>query len=235
LAKVVELAPDRIAVYSFAFLPTLRDNQKNIVREELPDTDLKFDLYIQTIECLQRAGYEMIGMDHYAKPGDELAAALRERRIRRNFMGYTTRAETDVMAFGATGIGDVSGYYWQNEKEVPGYCARLDTGDLPVQRHITLDADDLIRRTVIMDLLCNGVLEKGEVSNRFSIVFDEYFTSELARLNPLVEKGLVCNLPERIEATPLGRFFLRNIAMAFDNYLDGRKGPQRAATFSRTV
>ncbi|HPO14887.1 MAG TPA: oxygen-independent coproporphyrinogen III oxidase [Candidatus Hydrogenedentes bacterium] len=235
LAKVVDLAPDRIAVYSFAFLPTLRDNQKKIDKTSLPDTDLKFDLYLLTIERLQQAGYEMIGMDHYAKPEDELAVAWRERRLRRNFMGYTTKAETDVVAFGATAISDVSGYYCQNEKDNAPYYERIKNGDLPVQRHMSLDADDQIRRKVIMDLLCNGVVVKQEVSKRFSIDVDDYFSPELARLTPLAAKDLVRNDPSVVEATILGRFFLRNLALVFDNYLDGRKGPQRGTTFSRTV
>lgn len=235
LAKVVDLAPDRIAVYSFAYLPNLRENQGHIQPDELPDTELKFDLYLLTIERLLAAGYEMIGMDHYARPDDELAQALRERRIRRNFMGYTTKAETDVLAFGATGISDVSGYYCQNEKDISACRARLGAGDLPVQRHIVLDADDVIRRKVIMDLLCNGAVSKDEVADRFHIGFDEYFAVEKPRLTPLIEKGLVLDLPDAVEATRMGRFFLRNIVMVFDNFLDGRKGPKRSATFSRTV
>ncbi len=235
LSKVTRLAPDRIAVYSFAFLPTLRENQKQIVASELPETDLKFDLYLMTIERLQNAGYAMIGMDHFARPEDELAAAWRAQRLRRNFMGYTTNADTDVLAFGATGIGDVSGYYYQNEKDNTPYYERLNRGDLPVQRHITLDADDHIRRTVIMDLLCNGIVRKEAVEKRFSIGFDRYFDLELSRLEPLAAKGLVQNGPAAVEATALGRYFLRNLALVFDNYLDGRKGPAKGATFSRTV
>jgi oxygen-independent coproporphyrinogen-3 oxidase len=235
LDKVVGLSPDRIAVYSFAYLPSLRDNQKNIDVAGLPETELKFDLYLLTIDRLQRAGYEMIGMDHYAKPRDELAMARREHRLRRNFMGYTTKAETDVLAFGATGIGDVSGYYYQNEKDNAPYFERIKRGDLAVQRHMTLDADDLIRRKVIMDLLCNGVVLKKEISRQFSIDFDQYFEMELSRLEPLAGKDLVVNDAAVVEATPLGRFFLRNLALVFDNYLDGRKGPRKGATFSRTV
>lgn len=235
LAKVADLSPDRIAVYSFAFLPALRGNQQKINKAELPDTSLKFDLYLLTIERLQQAGYEMIGMDHYAKPEDELAVAWRERRLRRNFMGYTTKAETDVLAFGATGISDVSGYYCQNEKENTPYYDRINRGELPVQRHMTLDVDDQIRRKVIMDILCNGVVMKEEISKRFSIDFNEYFSSEVRRLDPLIVKELVRNDHKAVEATALGRFFLRNVALVFDNYLNGRKGPQRGTTFSRTV
>ena len=235
MSKVVELGPDRIAVYSFAFLPNLRDNQRNIEADLIPGTDMKFDLYLLTIERLQQAGYEMIGMDHYAKPDDELAVAWREKRLRRNFMGYTTRAETDVIAMGATGISDVSGYYCQNIKDNAPYFDSVRAGKLPVQRHITLDGDDLIRRRVIMDILCNGLTLKEEVGRMFGISFDAYFAPELPRLAPLIEKGLVVDTPRAVEATETGRFFLRNIALHFDNYLDGRKGPQAGATFSRTV
>ena len=235
MSRVVDLGPDRIAVYSFAFLPNLRDNQRNIDVSRIPGTDMKFDLYLLTIKRLQEAGYAMIGMDHYAKPEDELAVAWREKRLRRNFMGYTTRAETDVIAMGATSISDVSGYYCQNIKDNAPYYECVRAGHLPVQRHITLDGDDLIRRRVIMDILCNGVVVKADIRQRFGIVFDDYFALELPRLTTLIEKGLVVNNTRAVEATETGRFFLRNIALHFDNYLDGRKGPNAGATFSRTV
>jgi oxygen-independent coproporphyrinogen-3 oxidase len=235
MSRVAELSPDRIAVYSFAFLPNLRDNQRNIDMGLIPGTDMKFDLYLLTIRRLQEAGYAMIGMDHYAKPDDELALAWREKRLRRNFMGYTTKAETDVIAMGATSISDVSGYYCQNIKDNAPYYDSVRAGRLPVQRHMTLDGDDLIRRRVIMDLLCNGVVVKDDINRSFGIAFDEYFALELPRLNPLIEKNLVVNNASILEATETGRFFLRNIALHFDNYLDGRKGPQAGATFSRTV
>ncbi len=235
MSRVVELGPDRIAVYSFAFLPNLRDNQRNIDTSLIPGTDMKFDLYLLTIARLQQAGYEMIGMDHYAKPEDELAVAWREKRLRRNFMGYTTKAETDVVALGATSISDVSGYYCQNIKDNAPYFESVRAGRLPVQRQMTLDGDDLIRRRVVMDILCNGVVVKEEIGGRFGIVFDDYFALELPRLAPLIEKRLVVNDARAVEATETGRFFLRNIALHFDNYLDGRKGPNAGATFSRTV
>ena len=196
---------------------------------------MKFDLYLLTIARLQEAGYEMIGMDHYAKPDDELAVAWREKRLRRNFMGYTTKAETDVIALGATSISDVSGYYCQNIKDNAPYFESVRAGRLPVQRHMTLDRDDTIRRRVIMDILCNGVTVKQDIGRQFGISFDEYFGPELPRLRPLVDKGLVVHDGRVVEATETGRFFLRNIALHFDNYLDGRKGPNTGATFSRTV
>jgi oxygen-independent coproporphyrinogen-3 oxidase len=232
---VAELSPDRIAVYSFAFLPKLRDNQKNLNASLLPDPELKFDLYLLTIERLHRAGYEMIGMDHYAKSTDELAMAARAGKLRRNFMGYTTGAETDVLAFGATGISDVSGYYCQNEKNVDAYHKRVINGELPVQRQMILDKDDKIRRKVIMDILCNGVVYKQDSGTHWDIDFDSYFEAELERLAPLCQKELVRLSSDAIEATELGRFFLRNIALSFDNYLDGRKGSKKETTFSRTV
>ncbi len=235
MSRVVELSPDRIAVYSFAFLPNLRDNQRNIDTSLIPGTDMKFDLYLLTIARLQEAGYEMIGMDHYAKPDDELAVAWREKRLRRNFMGYTTRAETDVIAMGATSISDVSGYYCQNIKDNAPYYDSVRAGRLPVQRHITLDRDDIIRRRVIMDILCNGLTVKQDIGNYFGISFDDYFAPELPRLQPLIDRGLVVHDARAVEATGMGRFFLRNIALHFDNYLDGRKGPNTGATFSRTV
>ncbi len=235
MSRVVELGPDRIAVYSFAFLPNLRDNQRNIDTSLIPGTDMKFDLYLLTIARLQEAGFEMIGMDHYAKPEDELAVAWREKRLRRNFMGYTTKAETDVIALGATSISDVSGYYCQNIKDNAPYFNSVHAGRLPVQREITLDRDDTIRRRVIMNLLCNGIAVKQDINSQFGISFDDYFALELPRLEPLIEKGLVVHDARAVEATETGRFFLRNIALHFDNYFDGRKGPNTGATFSRTV
>jgi oxygen-independent coproporphyrinogen-3 oxidase len=136
---------------------------------------------------------------------------------------------------GATSISDVSGYYCQNIKDNAPYYESVRAGQLPVQRHMTLDTDDLIRRRVIMDILCNGIVVKEDISKRFGISFEDYFALELPRLDPLVEKGLVVNDARAVEATETGRFFLRNIALHFDNYLDGRKGPQAGATFSRTV
>ncbi len=235
LDQVIELNPDRIAVYSFAYLPKLKTNQESIDGAELPDTDTKFDLYRCTAARLQEAGYVMIGMDHYAKPGDELAKAWQAGKLRRNFMGYTTGAETDVIALGATGISDVSGYYCQNKKKVAEYAADIEAGHLPVQRHIQLDADDKLRRRVIMDLLCNAQVEKTQIEEAFSINFNTHFASALERLTPLIERELLTNEKTSIKATALGRYFLRNIALLFDNYLDGEKGTGEKATFSRTV
>lgn len=235
LSKVEILSPDRIAVYSFAFLPAMRENQKNIDAALLPQAEEKFDLYLLTIDRLNRAGYRMIGIDHYAKPEDELVQACDQNRLRRNFMGYTTNSETDVLAFGATGISDIDGYYCQNLKDLKDYYGRVEKGHLPLQRQISLDQDDLIRRKVIMDLLCNGSVKKQEVEHQFNIDFDNYFELELPRLDGLIARGMVTCNDKMIEATELGRYFLRNIVLHFDNYLDGRKGPKNKTAFSRTV
>lgn len=235
LERVVDLRPDRIAVYSFAYLPRLRDNQRHIDAAALPRGDEKFDLYLQTVGTLRSAGYEAIGMDHFALPDDELARAHRARRLRRNFMGYTTTPETDVLAVGATAISDLGEYYGQNLKGVSDYERAVDHGRLPVMREIVLDDDDRRRRRVIMSLLCNGVIVKSEIDAGCGECFDTLFEPELERLEELEDEGLVSVGADRIIATDLGRYFLRNIAVVFDNYFDGRKGESSNAVFSRTV
>lgn len=235
LDTVVELLPDRIAVYSFAFLPAMRDNQKLINPDTVPGADSKFDLYLETISNLQKAGYRMIGMDHFARVDDELVKAHEDNSLRRNFMGYTTKAHTDVLAMGVSSISDFSDYYCQTEKDIAAYEKAQKIGELPVMRQCELDADDGIRRRTIMDLLCNGQIDRAEIGIEYGIDFDSYFQLELEKLEPLVKKDIVVIGDEIIEATALGRYFLRNIALHFDNYFDGRKGPKTDTTYSKTV
>lgn len=235
LENVTALTPDRIAVYSFAYLPNMRDNQKNIEASRVPSGEDKFDLYLLTIESLQKAGYQSIGMDHFALPGDELALAHAEKRLRRNFMGYSTRPETDVIAFGATSISDFGTYYCQNFRGITDYFRAVSTSRLPVMRHVRLEHDDQLRRTVIMNLLCNGLVDKNEIENRFDITFDDYFALELDRMSDLIKKGLAELNDSSILVTALGSYFLRNIALNFDNFFDGRKGSGTTTAFSRTV
>ena len=235
LDRVEELSPDRIAVYSFAFLPSLRDNQKKINPDLLPETETKFDLYLLTIQMLNAAGYKMIGIDHYARPEDELVYAQEHNRLRRNFMGYTTIADSDVLAFGATGISDVQGFYSQNLKNLDEYYAAIDAEKLPLQRQKILDRDDLLRRKVIMDILCNGKLDIPEIERQFEIDFSSHFKVELERLKPLISRGMIHHDGLTITASQLGKYFLRNIVLNFDNYLDGRKGKETKIAFSRTV
>ncbi len=236
LERVVALRPDRLAVYSFAYLPRVRPNQRRIPAEHLPGRDLKFSLLAQARRILGDAGYRSIGMDHFALPDDELARAYDEGTLSRNFMGYTTRRGTEVVALGTSGISDIGGAYAQNHKRLASYLASVERGELPVERGVALGPDDLLRRYVITELMCNAAVAFADVEERFAVRFAAYFAAELAALTGpggLVAEGLVTVDDGAIRATPLGAVFIRNVAMTFDAYRGERAG--RGVTFSRTV
>ncbi len=234
LAAVIDLRPDRIALYSYAHVPWVKAHQKRIDTSLLPQGMAKLELFAQGIQAFREAGYRQIGMDHFALPEDELSRALAERRLHRNFMGYTVHRTPAMVGAGITAISDVCGAYAQNRKKLTAYYHDLDAGLLPVERGIGLSRDDLIRRHVITQLMCNGVLHCEDVEHRFGIGFNQYFARELAELRsgPCAD-GLLQLAPGIIEATPLGHLFIRNIAMVFDCYLRRKDTGQPA--FSRTV
>jgi len=235
LASVVEMRPNRIAVYSYAHVPWLRPNQKTINPAELPDANLKFELFGAAIEAFLAAGYEPIGMDHFALPDDELAIAARERRLHRNFMGYTTRPAADMVGVGVSSIGDVCGAFAQNEKKLPRYYAALDAGRFPIERGYLLSNDDLVRRHVITQLMCNFFVDTSAVEARFGIEFPQYFAAELDTLSaaggPMVD-GFLDLADGDLAVTARGRLFVRNICMTFDRYLPAHAG---RPVFSRTI
>jgi oxygen-independent coproporphyrinogen-3 oxidase len=233
LSQVLELRPSRAAVYSFAYVPWVRGHQKKIAKETLPNPDLKLRLYLLARERFLEAGYVAIGMDHFALPGDELAVATGEGRLHRNFVGYSVMPASDLVAFGISGIGDVQGAYFQNEKKLSQYYRALDSGSLPVQRGYVLTKDDKIRREVIREIMCNFRLSKLSVEERFGIDFDAYFRSSLDGLSEMSEAGLVELGAEALVLPPRGRLFVRNVCMAFDAYLSADEGSD--PVFSRTV
>ncbi len=236
LELVIGLRPDRLAVYSFALVPHMRPHQKRIDAGLLPDRDLKFGLLSLAIARLTGAGYEQIGMDHFALPGDELAVAHRERTLSRNFMGYTTKRGTEIVGLGTSAISEVAASYAQNHRRLASYYQAVDADELPVERGIALDREDLLRRYVITELMCNGRLRASEVDDRFGVAVDEHFAAELAELRApdgLVEAGFVRVEGRDIEATPIGRQFIRNVAMVFDARLGAGSGSDQP--FSRTV
>ena len=233
LRQVIDLRPDRVAVYSFAFVPWIKGHQKKLDRDHLPSPDLKFQLYLRAMEGFLEAGYEPIGMDHFALPDDELAQAARSRRLRRNFMGYTVKPASDMVAFGISGIGDVQRGYFQNEKKLSTYYAAIDEGRLPVSKGYLLDDDDRIRRFVITQLMCNFRVTKADVTELFDVSFDEYFSTSLERLEQPLEAGLVEVTDDAVVVTDAGRLFVRNVCMAFDRYLTDRQ--QEKPVFSQTV
>jgi oxygen-independent coproporphyrinogen-3 oxidase len=232
LRQVIELRPDRVAAYSFAYVPWLKVNQRRIEEDELPAPEVKLRLYLAALEAFLEAGYEPIGMDHFALPGDELAVAAREGRLERNFMGYTVKPSSMALAFGISAIGDLGGGYVQNAKKLSTYYEALDRGELPVERGRLLEGDDPLRRWVITRLLCTFEVDKHEVARRFDIDFDEYFAEARASMGDLRDEGMIEETDDHLRIVGSGRLFVRNAAMAFDRYL---KKPASQPVFSRTV
>ena len=232
LDKVIDLAPDRIALYGYAHVPHLFKAQRQIVVHELPGADKKLAILETAIDKLTRAGYVYIGMDHFAKPGDELAVALREGKLHRNFQGYSTRPDCDLLAFGISAIGKVGATYVQNVKTLDKYYEALDERRLPVMRGIALEEDDLLRREVIQKLMCEFRLDYGALERAHGIRFGERFATELAALAPLAADGLVTLAPDGLEVTLGGRMLVRTVAMLFDRHL--REARERA-TYSRVI
>jgi len=229
--RVLEIAPDRLAVYSYANVPWMKKHQ-NVLLPHLPDEPTKFGIFRVALQRFADAGFEYIGMDHFARPDDELARARRDRTLHRNFQGYTTKAGTDLIGFGMSAIGSIGRSYVQNRRELPAYRASILGSGAASFRGARLSPDDELRRAVIGNLLCHGVVVKREIEDRFGVVFDETFADALAKLSPCAEDGLVELSREEVRATALGRVFLRNLAMPFDAYLAGvPQGP----VFSRTL
>ncbi|MBE0509480.1 MAG: oxygen-independent coproporphyrinogen III oxidase [Gammaproteobacteria bacterium] len=219
LNKVLDISPDRLSVFNYAHLPELFKPQRRINEADLPAPQEKLDILQQTIETLTANGYVYIGMDHFAKPDDELAVAQRSGTLYRNFQGYSTHANCDLVGLGATSIGQVGDSYSQNRKALEEYYASIDAGQLPVYRGYHLNADDKLRRAVITDLICHFELNKAKVEQAYGIVFDDYFNAELNDLAGMQGDGLVRLSAERIIVQDAGKLLIRNICMVFDRYL----------------
>ena len=232
LDKVIAADPDRIALYSYAHLPHLFKGQRQIVVHELPSADTKLAILALAIERLTAAGYVYIGMDHFAKPGDELAVAQREGKLHRNFQGYSTRSDCDLLGFGISAIGKVGRAYAQNVKTLDAYYARLDAGTLATHRGVTLTDDDVLRRDIIQRLMCDFALDFGAIGARCGIDFAAYFAIELEALRPLAADGLVDLSANGLTVTPRGRLLVRTIAMRFDRHL---REAREAKRYSRVI
>jgi len=232
LDKVIEASPDRIALYSYAHVPHMSKTQKQIEINQLPAPDTKLSILALAIEKLGAAGYGYIGMDHFAKPGDELAVAQRERKLHRNFQGYSTRPDCDLIAFGISAIGKIGPSYAQNVKTLDEYYARLDADALPVLRGVDLNEDDLIRRDTIQKLMCDFELDFAALSEAHGVPFAGMFAPELTALAPMVKDGLVELSDDRLRVTPRGRLLVRTVAMIFDRYLRESQQKQR---YSRVI
>ncbi len=219
LERVVASAPDRLSVFNYAHLPDLFKPQRRINVEELPSPQEKLEILRMTIERLTAAGYVYIGMDHFARPDDELAEAQRDGTLYRNFQGYSTHADCDLIGLGVTSIGMVGPTYGQNMRTLDEYYARIDAGSLAVFRGIELSRDDQIRRDVITRLICHFALDFRALDGRWGIRFAEYFAPELEQLAGMQEDGLLTLDALGIQVLPAGRLLIRNICMAFDYYL----------------
>ena len=219
LDQVLAMRPDRVAVYSFAYVPDVRTNQKKLPVAGIPRGADKLELFKRAYDAFTGAGYKQIGMDHFAVPEDELAQAQSKRALGRNFQGYTVQTATEVVAFGSSAISDIGGIYAQNTHVLPKYERSVNAGELAVERGVILSDDDRLRRALISSLMCNFWVEVPRAMPR-----------ELARMLELEREGLVKVNGREVELTSLGRIFVRNVATVFDAYLGGQQ-----TTFSRTV
>lgn len=234
LEEALRMRPDRIAFYGYAHVPWIRHNQRGIDASLLPEGYDKLKLFLQAHGTFTGAGYRQIGMDHFALPGDDLAVARAEGKLGRNFMGYTPHASMEILGLGCSSIGSLSGAYVQNHKKLADYYRSLEAGALPVERGVFSNADDELRRWVIHQILCQFRVEAGRFEQLFGAGFRETFPSEREALTPFLRDGLV-NLPgDDLHVTPLGRIFVRNVAMVFDRYLQEASSAEKGR-FSRTV
>jgi oxygen-independent coproporphyrinogen-3 oxidase len=234
LEQTIAMRPDRVAVYSFAYLPGLKGNQQKIIPEELPSTDLKYKLFASAVEKFTAAGYRQIGMDHFALPDDELSLAQANGRLYRNFMGYSIQTAPDMIGFGMSAIGYIDDTFVQNDPKLKAYKDAIEAGGAAVYRGRKLSADDVIRQFVITSLMCNFELSYRQLENKFGVRYQEYFAAEDKNLGGFVEDGLLEVRKQGLFITELGRTFVRNIAMTFDAYL-GRPAVGARPTFSRTI
>jgi oxygen-independent coproporphyrinogen III oxidase len=222
LEKVVAANPDRLAIYHYAHLPHLFKPQRRIAEADLPSSDTKLAMLALCIERLREAGYVYIGMDHFAKPGDDLAIAQQQGRLHRNFQGYSTHADSDLVACGISAIGAVGATYSQNVKTLDAYYDALDKNELPIARGARLTMDDALRRVIIQKLMCQFELSIPAIEQAFPIAFAKYFAAELAQLEELARDGLLTVGDDWLTVTMKGRLLIRNVCMVFDRYLAAR-------------
>jgi oxygen-independent coproporphyrinogen-3 oxidase len=232
LAQVVELRPERIALYAYAHLPERFKPQRRITTTEIPNGAAKVAMLARSMAAFMRAGYVYIGMDHFALPTDALAIAQRQGRLHRNFQGYSTQPDCDLIGLGVSSIGKIGATYSQNAKTMEEYCDFLDHDQFPVVRGLALSRDDVLRRAVIMALMCQGAVSYESIELAHLIEFRSYFASELEALQKLAEQGMVTMSDSGIQVTTMGWFFVRAVAMVFDKYL---QTDRTRARFSKII
>ncbi len=228
-----ELDADRFAVFNYAHVPWLKKTMRKIDETTLPSPKVKLEILQYTIDFFENNGYKMVGMDHFAKPEDELFLAIEKGELHRNFQGYTTKAGADLIGIGLTSIGEGKSHYVQNYKEMREYEAAIDEGRLPTERGIKLNEDDLIRQAVIMELMSNFKLNIPRIEKEFEIDFFDYFKEAIEELETFKQEGLIMIDAKEIKASPTGAMLIRNISMAFDAYLHKFKDSKK--TFSKTI
>ena len=231
--KIIDISPDRIAVFNYAHVPWLKKHQEIIPTESLPSPDERLAILKMSIEKLIAAGYEYIGMDHFAKPTDELAIAQKDGTLYRNFQGYSTKSGCDVYAFGVSAISQYENIYAQNLKNIRDYYERLDNGEAATGVGYRMTRDDHIRKETIMQLMCNLEIDKRRIEREFGIDFHDYFRNDIRKLDVFINEGLVENDSDAIKVTGSGLLVIRNIAMCFDAYLE--KMMKEKPVFSKTV
>ncbi|SVA56962.1 uncharacterized protein METZ01_LOCUS109816 [marine metagenome] len=230
LERVQELRPERISLFNYAHLPELFKPQRRINIEELPSPSEKLDIFQHSLEYLIGLGYVYIGMDHFALPNDPLAIAQSEGNLYRNFQGYSTHSECDIIGLGLSSIGQVADSFSQNEKNLEKYYQALESGQLPIVKGLIINQDDKIRRELIMELICHFEVSISSLEQRYSINFKNYFANSLEKLDEMQNDGLVVLTNDSIKVMDKGKLLVRNICMIFDNYLKSS-----STSFSKTI
>lgn len=232
LDELIEISPDRVSVFNYAHLPERFKPQRRINKADLPEASVKLEIFKHCMEKLTNAGYVYIAMDHFAKPDDELSIAQKNGKLYRNFQGYATHADCDLVGIGITSIGSIANSFAQNVRTMDEYYEKIDKGELPVFRGIEIDNDDLIRREAIMQLICHFKLNFNDVEKHFNINFNDYFSAELEHYKTMVDDGLITMDEHSIEVTSRGRLLIRNICMLFDRYI---KPDEKTQRFSKLI
>lgn len=233
LEQIVTLNPDRLAVFNYAHVPWLKKTMRKFDETTLPSPATKVAIFQYTIDFLTQNGYKIIGMDHFAKPQDELFAAIENGQLHRNFQGYTTKGGANLIGIGLTSIGEGERYYAQNFKDMKSYEAAIDNNRLPLDRGVALSDDDIIRKSVIMELMANFSVDIARVERQFNIDFTDYFTDALKALEEFIEAKLVTLSEDKLQVSQTGTLLIRNIAMPFDAYMQKYSGNKKS--FSKTV
>lgn len=233
LEEAFSIEPNRLAVFNYAHVPWLKKTMRKFDETTLPSPDVKLRIFQHTIEFFEGKGYKMVGMDHFAKPDDELFGAIAKGELHRNFQGYTTKGGANLIGIGLTSIGEGSKYYAQNTKGMKAYEAAIDAGKLPFEKGVALSEDDYLRKAVIMELMANFSIDIRRVEEEHNIIFAKYFADALEELQEFVEGELVSITDEKISVSPTGTLLIRNIAMPFDAYMHQYGGNKKS--FSKTV